>query len=279
MSLLQSRSHHCRTAWGQGQGLPLNCCGQRRARQLEPLLCTSGRISWQLVPGKDGSRSLGASTQQRGPGQAWPLQVPVTAQPHPSAGTVPESHVPALQLMHKLSVESPPKILVERYLIEIAKNYNVPYEPDSVVMVSEAQAAPPQMPFPTPEALPWCWGISEKRGADMATSCSIPKTCLLLWAPIPCPAPPLHPGPSSLCCRAPPQPRRLGLQCNIQGPNLTQALGTVVPVSPDSLCSISVACPCRPGFLLQSWQGLLWPPTRASSSLVRPRPLPAVRRT
>lgn len=41
-----------------------------------------------------------------------------------------------LQLMHKLSVEAPPKILVERYLIEIAKNYNVPYEPDSVVMVS-----------------------------------------------------------------------------------------------------------------------------------------------
>lgn len=40
--------------------------------------------------------------------------------------------------MHKLSVEAPPKILVERYLIEIAKNYNVPYEPDSVVMVSEA---------------------------------------------------------------------------------------------------------------------------------------------
>lgn len=41
--------------------------------------------------------------------------------------------------MHKLSVEAPPKILVERYLIEIAKNYNVPYEPDSVVMAE----APP----------------------------------------------------------------------------------------------------------------------------------------
>ncbi|XP_010139500.1 PREDICTED: IST1 homolog isoform X2 [Buceros rhinoceros silvestris] len=44
------------------------------------------------------------------------------------------------RLMHKLSVEAPPKILVERYLIEIAKNYNVPYEPDSVVM-AEAPAA------------------------------------------------------------------------------------------------------------------------------------------
>ncbi|KAM4638253.1 IST1 homolog isoform 2-T2 [Amazona ochrocephala] len=49
-------------------------------------------------------------------------------------GTVNDS------LMHKLSVEAPPKILVERYLIEIAKNYNVPYEPDSVVM-AEAPAS------------------------------------------------------------------------------------------------------------------------------------------
>ncbi|XP_077447568.1 IST1 homolog isoform X2 [Stigmatopora argus] len=37
------------------------------------------------------------------------------------------------RLMHKLSVEAPPKILVERYLIEIAKNYSVPYEPDAMV--------------------------------------------------------------------------------------------------------------------------------------------------
>ncbi|XP_053462487.1 IST1 homolog isoform X3 [Nycticebus coucang] len=44
------------------------------------------------------------------------------------------------RLMHKLSVEAPPKILVERYLIEIAKNYNVPYEPDSVVMVDDINA-------------------------------------------------------------------------------------------------------------------------------------------
>lgn len=40
------------------------------------------------------------------------------------------------QLIHKLSPEAPPKILVERYLIEIAKNYNVPYEPDAIVRVS-----------------------------------------------------------------------------------------------------------------------------------------------
>lgn len=38
------------------------------------------------------------------------------------------------KLMHKLAVQAPPKILVERYLIEIARNYNVPYEPDPQVM-------------------------------------------------------------------------------------------------------------------------------------------------
>ncbi|XP_010903147.2 IST1 homolog isoform X1 [Esox lucius] len=43
------------------------------------------------------------------------------------------------RLMHKLSVEAPPKILVERYLIEIAKNYNVPYEPDAMVRPEACQ--------------------------------------------------------------------------------------------------------------------------------------------
>lgn len=39
----------------------------------------------------------------------------------------------APKLMHKLSVQAPPKILVEKYLIEIAKNYSVEYEPDPQV--------------------------------------------------------------------------------------------------------------------------------------------------
>ncbi|XP_066991302.1 IST1 homolog isoform X2 [Anabrus simplex] len=38
------------------------------------------------------------------------------------------------KLKHKLSVQSPPKLLVEKYLIEIAKNYNIEYEPDPQVM-------------------------------------------------------------------------------------------------------------------------------------------------
>ncbi|XP_017883051.1 IST1 homolog isoform X2 [Ceratina calcarata] len=38
------------------------------------------------------------------------------------------------KLKHKMSVQSPSKLLVEKYLIEIAKNYNVEYEPDPQVM-------------------------------------------------------------------------------------------------------------------------------------------------
>ncbi|XP_011055416.1 PREDICTED: IST1 homolog isoform X2 [Acromyrmex echinatior] len=44
------------------------------------------------------------------------------------------------KLKHKMSVQSPSKLLVEKYLIEIAKNYNVEYEPDPQIM-AEAQDA------------------------------------------------------------------------------------------------------------------------------------------
>lgn len=36
--------------------------------------------------------------------------------------------------MHKMNPAAPPKILVERYLIEIARSHNVPFEPDSSVL-------------------------------------------------------------------------------------------------------------------------------------------------
>ncbi|KAH3738973.1 hypothetical protein DPMN_045617 [Dreissena polymorpha] len=36
--------------------------------------------------------------------------------------------------MHKLGVQAPPTILIERYMIEIAKSYNVPFEADPSVM-------------------------------------------------------------------------------------------------------------------------------------------------
>ena len=38
------------------------------------------------------------------------------------------------KVMQKLSVQAPPKLLVERYMMEIAKSYNVPFEPDPTVM-------------------------------------------------------------------------------------------------------------------------------------------------
>lgn len=47
------------------------------------------------------------------------------------------NHTVNERLIHKLSPDPPPKVLVERYLIEIAKNYNVPFEPDPEVMMSE----------------------------------------------------------------------------------------------------------------------------------------------
>lgn len=43
------------------------------------------------------------------------------------------------KLKHKMGIQPPPKILVEKYLIEIAKNYEVPYTPDAQVMLEDAQ--------------------------------------------------------------------------------------------------------------------------------------------
>lgn len=42
--------------------------------------------------------------------------------------------------MHKLAVQAPPKLLVEKYLIEIAKNYNIEYEPDPQVMKEDIRS-------------------------------------------------------------------------------------------------------------------------------------------
>ncbi|CAH1118000.1 unnamed protein product [Phaedon cochleariae] len=41
------------------------------------------------------------------------------------------------KLKHKLSIHSPPKLLVEKYMIEISKCYNIPYEPDPQIMAME----------------------------------------------------------------------------------------------------------------------------------------------
>ena len=44
------------------------------------------------------------------------------------------------KLLHKLGVEAPPKQLVEMYMEEIAKSYNVPFTPDPSVMSVDALA-------------------------------------------------------------------------------------------------------------------------------------------
>jgi vacuolar protein sorting-associated protein IST1 len=52
---------------------------------------------------------------------------------------VPPSKV-AEKLQHKMSIQAPPKLLVEKYLIEIAKIYNIEYEPDPQVMKDDARS-------------------------------------------------------------------------------------------------------------------------------------------
>lgn len=71
------------------------------------------------------------------------------------------------KLQHKLELHAPPKLLVEKYLIEIAKVFNVEYEPDPHVMsqkegtlidLSSNNVPAPQPPgfvgFPTFPILP-----------------------------------------------------------------------------------------------------------------------------
>lgn len=48
--------------------------------------------------------------------------------------TASGEHFVSEKLMHKLAVQAPPKLLVEKYLIEIAKIYNIDYEPDPQIM-------------------------------------------------------------------------------------------------------------------------------------------------
>lgn len=50
------------------------------------------------------------------------------------------------KLMHKLSVQAPPRILVEQYLIEIAKSHDVPYEPDPDVLAEQSGGGQPETP-------------------------------------------------------------------------------------------------------------------------------------
>ncbi|XP_023173319.2 IST1 homolog isoform X5 [Drosophila hydei] len=53
--------------------------------------------------------------------------------------TATGEHYVSEKLMHKLTLQAPPKLLVENYLIAIAKNYNIEYEPDPQVMQEQQQ--------------------------------------------------------------------------------------------------------------------------------------------
>ncbi|XP_017121913.1 IST1 homolog isoform X2 [Drosophila elegans] len=56
--------------------------------------------------------------------------------------TATGEHFVSEKLMHKLTLQAPPKLLVEKYLIAIAKNYNIEYEPDPQVMQEEQPQQP-----------------------------------------------------------------------------------------------------------------------------------------
>ena len=46
------------------------------------------------------------------------------------------------KLIRKLSVQAPKRLLVEQYLIEIAKSHKIPYEPDAAVMMDDSTVDP-----------------------------------------------------------------------------------------------------------------------------------------
>ncbi|XP_055606756.1 IST1 homolog isoform X2 [Uranotaenia lowii] len=51
-----------------------------------------------------------------------------------SARAAAPPHKVSDKVMHKLAIQAPPKLLIEKYIIEIAKIFNVDYEPDPLVM-------------------------------------------------------------------------------------------------------------------------------------------------
>jgi len=53
------------------------------------------------------------------------------------SGIPPAGDEVSKKLMKKLSPHAPPKSLIENYLVEIAKNYNVPFEPDRDALLAD----------------------------------------------------------------------------------------------------------------------------------------------
>lgn len=57
--------------------------------------------------------------------------------PYAEACRIESVETISAKLKHKLSIQAPPKLLVEKYMIEIANSYNVHYEPDPQIMAME----------------------------------------------------------------------------------------------------------------------------------------------
>ncbi|XP_053522625.1 IST1 homolog isoform X2 [Artibeus jamaicensis] len=93
------------------------------------------------------------------------------------------------RLMCKLNVDTLPQVLVERYLIEIAKNYNVPYKSKATIM-SEAPADLVSVGF-TDDVKQGAHGS----GGGTVAGPGDPLQALPVW---PLPVPSSVPGPSSL---------------------------------------------------------------------------------
>ena len=55
-----------------------------------------------------------------------------------------ETHKVSQKLLQKMDIKAPPKLLVEKYLIEIAKIYNIDYEPDPQTMQEHTGQLPKQ---------------------------------------------------------------------------------------------------------------------------------------
>ncbi|KAM5297230.1 IST1 homolog isoform 2-T6 [Glossophaga mutica] len=126
------------------------------------------------------------TTKELDPGLAESVSTVIWAAPRL------QSEVPELKmLMCKLNVDTLPQVLVEQYLIEIAKNYNVPYKSKATIM-AEAPADLVSVGF-TDDVKK---GAQEKGGGTVARP-GDPLQALPVAASGPLPVPSSVPCPSS----------------------------------------------------------------------------------
>ncbi|VDK72409.1 unnamed protein product [Litomosoides sigmodontis] len=96
------------------------------------------------------------------------------------------------KLIAKLSVQAPPKLLVERYMIEIAKCAGIPFTPDPNVMREDEVAAAEQMliDFKNQGGQGYGWMYPDSNGPDDKKPPSPPPNNGSVCSPGPPPPPP-----------------------------------------------------------------------------------------